>query len=169
MASSSLRIRRIAESDLGALDACFRSEFDRTHRDDLLDQQRERISFYVAFVSGEPVAHGLVRWLGPRDPATATLYPDTPEIYRLNVMQTHRARGIGTQLVGACEQEARQREFRSLGLAVDDTNPRARALYLRLGYAPSKMMHSVDRYCYRLPNGEIQWVEEPGAFLVKAT
>lgn len=42
--------------------------------------------------------------------------------------------GIGTFLVGAAEQHIRARGLRRAELAVEEDNPRARALYERLGY-----------------------------------
>ncbi|MFN7222512.1 MAG: GNAT family N-acetyltransferase [Paracoccaceae bacterium] len=46
-----------------------------------------------------------------------------------------RGRGIGTALVTALIDEARNRGYRAIRLEVIDTNVRARALYERLGFA----------------------------------
>lgn len=43
--------------------------------------------------------------------------------------------GIGTILIKAAEQRIRDRVLRRAELAVEEDNPRARALYERLGYA----------------------------------
>ena len=42
--------------------------------------------------------------------------------------------GIGTLLIEAAEQRIRDRGLRRAELAVEECNPRARALYERLGY-----------------------------------
>jgi ribosomal protein S18 acetylase RimI-like enzyme len=47
-----------------------------------------------------------------------------------------RSRGIGTQLMRRAEELTLARGFRAIVLGVEDFNPRARALYERLGYAP---------------------------------
>lgn len=45
-----------------------------------------------------------------------------------------RSQGVGTALLAALEDEARTRHYTSLRLDVIDSNPRARALYERLGF-----------------------------------
>jgi GNAT superfamily N-acetyltransferase len=49
-----------------------------------------------------------------------------------------RGKGIGTRLMEAVFDWARGRGFHSLSLEVVDTNPAARRLYERLGFAPIK-------------------------------
>jgi len=55
-------------------------------------------------------------------------------ISSLAVAPEFRGRGIGTQLLSAAESLARELRFRQVSLNVVNTNPRARALYVRLGY-----------------------------------
>ena len=45
---------------------------------------------------------------------------------------------IGTALIDALSAEARARHYPALRLDVVDTNPRAQALYIRLGFTPTK-------------------------------
>lgn len=52
------------------------------------------------------------------------------------VAEHARGRGVGTALLAAIEAEARSRGYSELRLDVIDSNPRARALYERLGYEP---------------------------------
>ncbi|MBT6048178.1 MAG: hypothetical protein HOG49_15355, partial [Candidatus Scalindua sp.] len=61
-----LTIRQIERSDLDKMDYTFKSEFGRTHANDLHDQSLSDISFFVAWLNGNPVGHALVRWVGPR-------------------------------------------------------------------------------------------------------
>ena len=49
-----------------------------------------------------------------------------------------RNRGIGTALIDALSAEARARHYPALRLDVVDTNPRAQALYTRLGFTVAK-------------------------------
>jgi GNAT superfamily N-acetyltransferase len=76
--------------------------------------------------SGLPVALGGVDYA--RSPGAGTLW-------QLAVHGTLQSCGIGTILIGAAEQRIRDRGLRRAELAVAENNPRARALYERLGYA----------------------------------
>lgn len=56
-------------------------------------------------------------------------------LWQFAVLPALRSRGLGTLLVRAAEQRIRNRGLRGAELAVEGDNPRARALYERLGYA----------------------------------
>jgi len=45
-----------------------------------------------------------------------------------------RGRGVGTQLLAAAEAACAELGVQALHLEVDDTNPRAHALYVRFGF-----------------------------------
>jgi ribosomal protein S18 acetylase RimI-like enzyme len=53
-------------------------------------------------------------------------------------VQAHRGRGIGSLLLAALYQEAAERGYRSIRLDVVATNTRARALYERHGFRPTR-------------------------------
>ncbi|WP_326777917.1 GNAT family N-acetyltransferase [Streptomyces sp. NBC_01445] len=55
-------------------------------------------------------------------------------VWQLAVHPALQSRGLGTLLVRAAEQRIRDRGLRRAELAVEENNPRARALYERLGY-----------------------------------
>lgn len=75
--------------------------------------------------SGLPVALGGVDYA--RRPGAGTLW-------QLMVLGALQSCGIGTILIRAAEQRIRARGLHRAELAVEDINPRARALYERLGY-----------------------------------
>jgi ribosomal protein S18 acetylase RimI-like enzyme len=75
--------------------------------------------------SGLPVALGGIDYT--RSPGAGTLW-------QVAVHGALQSLGIGTLLIGAAEQRIRARGLDRAELAVDDGNPRARALYERLGY-----------------------------------
>jgi ribosomal protein S18 acetylase RimI-like enzyme len=52
-----------------------------------------------------------------------------------------RGQGVGTALLDAVAVEARTRGYAAVRLDVVDTNPRARALYERQGYAVTQTVH----------------------------
>jgi ribosomal protein S18 acetylase RimI-like enzyme len=76
--------------------------------------------------SGLPVALGGVDYAINRRAGT---------LYQLTVHGALQSCGIGTILIGTAEQRIRDRGLRQAELAVEEKNPRARALYERLGYA----------------------------------
>jgi ribosomal protein S18 acetylase RimI-like enzyme len=76
--------------------------------------------------SGLPV--GLVGVDYARSPGAGTLW-------QLAVHGALQSLGIGTLLIGAAEERIRGRGLDRAELAVEETNPRARTLYERLGYA----------------------------------
>jgi len=55
-----VEIRKLSYGDLDPLTMIFGSEFNRTHQDDLIDQEQELISFYVAWLQNNPIGHALV-------------------------------------------------------------------------------------------------------------
>jgi ribosomal protein S18 acetylase RimI-like enzyme len=75
--------------------------------------------------TGEPIAKCAI------DYAKA---PGTGWIYQVATAAELQGHGIGTCLIVAAEERIRQREVCVAELGVEDNNPRARALYERLGY-----------------------------------
>ena len=75
--------------------------------------------------SGLPVGLGGVDYT--RSPGAGTLW-------QLTVHAALQSLGIGTLLIGAAEQRIRARGLDRAELAVEERNPRAQALYERLGY-----------------------------------
>jgi ribosomal protein S18 acetylase RimI-like enzyme len=64
-------------------------------------------------------------------------YAKTPGAGTLWMLEVHSALhscGIGTMLIQAAEKRIRARGLGRAGLSVEENNPRARALYERLGY-----------------------------------
>jgi ribosomal protein S18 acetylase RimI-like enzyme len=92
--------------------------------------------------AGLPIALGGVRFDRRRDSGT---------IYQLSVMPHLQSCGVGTMLIGALENRARDRGASHADLGVTDGNPRARALYERLGYVP--FARSTDQWTYRDDDG----------------
>ncbi|GAA2170649.1 hypothetical protein GCM10009846_01790 [Agrococcus versicolor] len=85
-------------------------------------QQRGESTLLVAWEGGTALGHGqLTRAV-------------EPELRNLHVSQAARGRGVGTALVRAAERAAREAGAATLAVGVGDDNPRARALYERLGY-----------------------------------
>jgi GNAT superfamily N-acetyltransferase len=108
-----------------------------------------------------------VRWAGCAAEQVRARYPGCPEINGLQVWPAQlRSRGIGRALVAVAEDEARRRGYAPIGLGVADDNPRAAALYGRLGYADGGCRTS-DRYSWLDDGGGRHDVADPCRFLVK--
>jgi GNAT superfamily N-acetyltransferase len=162
-----LTIRQIDESDLDKMDNTFKSEFGRTHADDLHDQSLSNLSFFVAWINDDPVGHALVRWLGPRDETVRNDYPDCPEIYRLRVLKEFRSQGIATAIIRKCENEALARHHLLIGLGTHPNNISKDNLYIRSGYEPSTAGNYIDTYKTRSDDGTVTTIRKEARFLIK--
>ena len=60
--------------------------------------------------------------------------PGAGVLWQLAVQDALQSCGIGTILIQAAEQRIRDRGLKAAELGVEENNPRARALYERLGY-----------------------------------
>jgi len=96
-------------------------------------QQAERLARQkrglgvVAEQDGEACAFGLL-----------ALYPRAAEISDLIVSTELRGRGIGTALIAFLTHEAQRLGATCLEIGVAESNPRARALYQRLGFVEAR-------------------------------
>ena len=131
------------------------------------DRQRSGDSaFLLAWQDRVPVGHAEIRWTGCRDEAVRTAYPRCPEINGLEVFPDRlRGNGIGTALIEACEELARDNGYRQIGLGVAQANPRAARLYRRLGYAG--FMSYLDRYSCVDSTGTRHDFADPCVFLTR--
>ncbi|MEU9731429.1 GNAT family N-acetyltransferase [Streptomyces sp. NPDC048002] len=78
-------------------------------------------------------------------------------LWQLAVHPALQSCGIGTFLVESAEQRIRNRGLRQAGLAVEDDNPRARALYERLGYVSYD--RRPDSWDVQAPDGSLRRYE----------
>jgi ribosomal protein S18 acetylase RimI-like enzyme len=119
-----LTIRDLARNDLpsctwtGSPESDFAAALDRAGRGEIE-------YLVVCPPSGLPVAVGGIDYAVSAGAGT---------LYQLAVHGTVQSLGIGTLLIGAAEQRVRARGRHRAELAVELNNPRARALYQRLGY-----------------------------------
>ncbi len=106
-------------------------------------------TWHVWWAADEARGWALIQWNGK---PTAPAYPDLFDLY---VHPDWRGQGIGTRIIGECEQIVRDAGYRKLGLAVNpDLNPRACQLYHRLGYVTVRQ----DRYLDGVYEGVEDWV-----------
>lgn len=88
----------------------------------------------VAWENDVPVGHAHLDWR-----------KDPPEVQGVFVAESHRRRGIASQLSWAAEDLVRGRGFDRIALDVDVDNTAARGLYEKLGYrergTPPRRVH----------------------------
>ncbi len=128
-------IRPLAQGEIPLLDAHL--DADRLagrHHDRFTQQQDGRLTYLIAWLDGIPVGHTMVRWEGTTDAYVADRISECAHVEDLFVMPKLRSSGIGTRILTHGERMAAERGFAQIGLAVGIDNPRARALYERLGY-----------------------------------
>lgn len=85
----------------------------------------DEVDYLAAVVAGRVVGLGAVDHVAQ---------PGRGALFQLVVHPDHRSRGVGTALVRALEDAVRARGGGETALEVEVDNPRAQALYERLGY-----------------------------------
>jgi GNAT superfamily N-acetyltransferase len=130
------RWHELSPDDLLASESEFTSD-DFTARRDAIDQHGN--DWLIATLAGEVVGWIVVKWRGK---STHPEYPDLEDVW---VSEQWRSQGVGTSLIRFAEGLATERGCARIGLAVNPTdNPRAHALYQRLGYEATGEAPYVD-------------------------
>ncbi|MEV0741392.1 GNAT family N-acetyltransferase [Streptomyces sp. NPDC050549] len=129
-------------------------------------QQAGRGTCLVAWIDSRPVGHAEVIWDGCAAPEVRAALPVCPELNGLGVRPPRlRSRGIGGALIRRAEELARERGRTVLGLGGAADDPRAAALYARLGYRP--LTDYVDRWSYLDRDGSVHECVDLCTFLTK--
>jgi GNAT superfamily N-acetyltransferase len=103
--------------------------------DRLARQQQGGGVVLVAWLDGRPVGEVYLDCEPAKEPEVRQHLPGVPVLDHLEVLGPLWGRGIGTALIRAAEDTARQLGYERLALGVGLENLRARRLYERLGYA----------------------------------
>jgi GNAT superfamily N-acetyltransferase len=115
------------------------------HRERLTRQQEGEWTYLVAVDDhGQGAVCGFVVLIWGGDEH----HHGYPMLSDLVVRETRRGQGIGTRLIERAEWLCQEREFTQIGLSVNPSeNPRAYALYARLGYQQtSESLHCYTSY-----------------------
>jgi len=88
----------------------------------------------VAVLDGGPVGAVFLSWDPPEEPEVRAELPNVALLYRIEVRDTMRRRGVGTALIHEAHDLLRLRGYQRVALGVDLTNKDAIRLYERLGY-----------------------------------
>lgn len=136
------------------------------HRAHLADQERGRTLYLVAHLDGAPVGIAVLSWTGCHGANARAAHPGAVEISNLQVRQDHRGRGLGTALVRDAEARASARGRHQVAVGVADDNPRAAALYRRLGYEPTAVV-DVFEYDWTDAEGTVRHAVESTTLLLR--
>ncbi len=153
-----LLLRDAADGDMPALLEVRDSV--AVHGDRIRDARGGQFRYLVAERDEVVVGFGqLVFEQPPTWPAMKLM----PTMIDLEVRADRRSRGIGSFMIRAMEELARQRGHEEMFISTDpDGNARALALYARLGYAAMQAEPYLDRWAYTSSNGELhtgaEWI-----------
>jgi GNAT superfamily N-acetyltransferase len=159
-------VRPCRADDLEALERALPTGPNRFHEARFRRQGEGVGTFLVAYREGVLMGSGEVLWPGAKEPEVRERLPDCPEINGLAVAAAWQGQGVGTAIIAAAEELAVARGRRLIGMGVDDSNGRAAALYLRLGYRDPGCRY-LDRYTVVDGAGARHEVADPCRFLVK--
>lgn len=126
--SSVVEIRSALESEIAALASALAPEVGPEQvMQRWMESQQGYRDMLVAILDGSPVGTVSLGGVGH-------VSPNSLRLFALDVGPAFRGRGIGTRLIGAVEDKAREQRFARVNLEVEVKNVDAIRLYERLGY-----------------------------------
>ena len=159
-----LQIRRCRAADLAVWEAVPPSEgfsqarFDRSERGDSV--------FLLGWLDGAPVAQAEVLLTGCAAPEVREALGIVTEIKGVEVLPSHRRRGIGSAVIAhACALIA-QRGLPQAGLGVAADEPDLATLYRRLGFTDAAVPY-VARLAWTDRDGQPREYADACTFLVR--
>jgi GNAT superfamily N-acetyltransferase len=142
-------VRPAIRGDVSALEKHLPFGPPDKHTDRFVRQENGQVIYLVAWHNGVSIGHALLKWQGAEEDRVATVLQGTcPDVEDLFVAESSRSQGVGRRLLDAAERLVREHGFKCIGLGVGVDNPRARALYERLGYrdAGLGLLHEHGEY-----------------------
>ena len=125
------------EADIPALTSIKGVGSEAIHRDRLRDAQEAGFQYLVLLADQEIIAFACLVSRRPSYWSDADDMQHLPQIVDLQVKESHRGHGYGSAFIHALELVAAEAGSKQLYLSVEPVNnPRAYALYQRLGYEP---------------------------------
>lgn len=132
---SQYKVRQATGADLPALTS-LRPPV-ALHKDRLRDADGRSLLYLVVEQTETIVGFGLLVFKRPATWSDADDSSRLPALVDLFISPGNRSRGAGSYLIATMEETARSRHCPQIYIGVDPVdNPRARQLYLRLGYTP---------------------------------
>lgn len=161
-----LEIRECGPDDLDLLERCMPTGGHQAHAGHFARQRAGTATYLVAWRQAAPAGCCLILWDGCVTPEVRAALPEAVEISNLHVRPEARDNGVGSALIRAAERRAAARGSAVLAISVGIDNPRAAALYDRLGYRPVGLQWTA-RYVYADHEGVDREVVEHNVTLTK--
>jgi GNAT superfamily N-acetyltransferase len=134
---SRITVRDAEQADVPALTAIKGAGSEALHRDRLCDAQGSGFRYVVLVVDQELIGFACLVSCRPAYWSDADDTQHLPQIVDVRVKETHSGQGYGSNFIRAIERIAGEAGYGQLYLSVEPlANPRAYALYQRLGYQP---------------------------------
>ena len=131
------RIRDALETDLPVLVSIKGPGSEAIHQDRLRDAQIGSFRYLVLTDDEKVIGFACLVYRRPSYWSDAKDETCLPQIVDLLIEEAHRGHGYGSELIRQLEKIAKDAGSKRLYIAVDPvSNPRAHALYVRLGYQP---------------------------------
>lgn len=132
-----LSVRDALVADIPALFAIKGAGSEALHHDRLRDAQSSGFRYLVLTVNENVIGCACLVYRRPANWSDADDSEHLPQLVDLQVHEAQRGRGYGSRFIHVVEQIAAQAGHSQLYLSVEPLdNPRAYALYVRLGYQP---------------------------------
>lgn len=154
-------MRAATPGDLPALVAIKGADSEAVHRDRFGDAQAPSFHYLVLVAAGAVIGFACLvmrrpaYWSDGNDPT------HLPQIVDLQVAAAQRGRGYATVFIHAMEQMAVAAGYTYLYISVEPVqNPRAYALYRRLGYQPLRPEPYAKRWTFTDSAGTIHQSED---------
>ncbi len=156
-------------ADLPALEQHLHRGFPQRHRPRIERQMDGKDVYLIVWLDGIPVGHAQIAWAWqPEHPdAMEALLYGQAVLMDVYVVDALRSRGIGSRLLLAVDEQARQRNAPLIGLGVATDNPRARALYERHGYVDAGIDEFTSGWEELDEHGQPRWFEERETCMIK--
>jgi GNAT superfamily N-acetyltransferase len=163
-----ITVRDAAEFDIPALTAIKGEGTEPLHRDRLRDAQSADLRYLVLVVQQELIGYACLVF---RRPASWSDADDTtllPHLDDLRVSDAYQGQGYGSAFIRAIERIAAASGAEHLYLRVEpEHNPRAYALYQRLGYQQLQNQPYLIRWAFTDSAGMAHWGEDWVVDMVK--
>ncbi len=163
-----ITVRDAEEADVPALAAIKGGGTEVLHRDRLRDAQGAGFRYLVLVVDQACIGFACLVIRRPSYWSDAGDTQHLPQIVDLRVAEAHRGQGYGSEFVRAIERIAVAAGYRQLYLGVEPLhNPRAYALYQRLGYQPLQSEPYRTTWEFKDSDGALHHGEDWGVDMVK--